>query len=99
MYTIIISHFISDYIRLATGGKNGCFNSEAIQVKCNARSGSGSGRPMERESPDVIRDRQERNRIRYAGADRYRRTAKSGSGHRGLFPVLPDKAADAPADD
>ena len=30
--TIIMSHFIPDYIWLATGGKNGCFNSEAIQV-------------------------------------------------------------------
>lgn len=27
---IIISHFISDYIWLATGGKNGCFNREAM---------------------------------------------------------------------
>lgn len=27
-----MSHFIPDYIWLATGGKNGCFNSEAIQV-------------------------------------------------------------------
>ena len=29
---IIMSHFIPDYIWLATGGKNGCFNSEAMQV-------------------------------------------------------------------
>ena len=29
---VIMSHFIPDYIWLATGGKNGCFNSEAIQV-------------------------------------------------------------------
>ena len=28
----IMSHFIPDYIWLATGGKNGCFNSEAMQV-------------------------------------------------------------------
>lgn len=27
---IIMSHFISDYIWLATGGKNGCFNREAM---------------------------------------------------------------------
>ena len=27
-----MSHFIPDYIWLATGGKNGCFNSEAMQV-------------------------------------------------------------------
>ena len=29
---IIMSHFIPDYIWLATGGKNGCFNSEAMHV-------------------------------------------------------------------
>ena len=29
---VIMSHFIPDYIWLATGGKNGCFNSEAMQV-------------------------------------------------------------------
>ena len=29
---IIMSHFIPDYIWIATGGKNGCFNSEAMQV-------------------------------------------------------------------
>ena len=29
---ITMSHFIPDYIWLATGGKNGCFNSEAMQV-------------------------------------------------------------------
>ena len=28
----VMSHFIPDYIWLATGGKNGCFNSEAMQV-------------------------------------------------------------------
>ena len=31
---IIMSHFIPDYIWLATGGKNGCFNSEAMQALC-----------------------------------------------------------------
>ena len=30
--SIIMSNFIPDYIWLATGGKNGCFNSEAMQV-------------------------------------------------------------------
>lgn len=29
---VIMSHFIPDYLWLATGGKNGCFNSEAMQV-------------------------------------------------------------------
>ena len=29
---VVMSHFIPDYIWLATGGKNGCFNSEAMQV-------------------------------------------------------------------
>ena len=29
---IIMSHFIPDYIWLATGGKNGCFNRDAMQV-------------------------------------------------------------------
>ena len=29
---VIMSHFISDYIWLATGGKNGCFNRDAMQV-------------------------------------------------------------------
>lgn len=29
---VIMSHFIPDYIWLATGGKNGCFNREAMQV-------------------------------------------------------------------
>lgn len=29
---IIMSHFIPDYIWLATGGKNGCFNHEAMQA-------------------------------------------------------------------
>ena len=29
---IIMSHFIPDYIWLATGGKNGCFNSETMQA-------------------------------------------------------------------
>ena len=29
---VIMSHFISDYIWLATGGKNGCFNRAAMQV-------------------------------------------------------------------
>ena len=29
---IIMNYFIPDYIWLATGGKNGCFNSEAMQV-------------------------------------------------------------------
>ena len=29
---VIMSHFIPDYLRLATGGKNGCFNREAMQV-------------------------------------------------------------------
>ena len=32
---VIMSHFIPDYIWLATGGKNGCFNSEAMQVLKN----------------------------------------------------------------
>ena len=76
MYAIIISHFISDYIRLATGGKNGCFNSEAIQVKCNARPGGMGATKRWKE-----------------------RTAELGTIHRGLFPVLPDKAADASIDD
>ncbi len=29
---VIMSHFIPDYIWLATGGKNGCFNRDAMQV-------------------------------------------------------------------
>lgn len=29
---VIMSHFIPDYLWLATGGKNGCFNREAMQV-------------------------------------------------------------------
>ncbi len=29
---VVMSHFIPDYIWLATGGKNGCFNSEVMQV-------------------------------------------------------------------
>ena len=29
---VVMSHFIPDYIWLATGGKNGCFNSEDMQV-------------------------------------------------------------------
>ena len=29
---VVMSHFISDYIWLATGGKNGCFNSDAMQI-------------------------------------------------------------------
>ena len=29
---VVMSHFIPDYIWLATGGKNGCFNSETMQV-------------------------------------------------------------------
>ena len=29
---VVMSYFIPDYIWLATGGKNGCFNSEAMQV-------------------------------------------------------------------
>lgn len=29
---VVMSHFIPDYIWLATGGKNGCFNSEAMQA-------------------------------------------------------------------
>lgn len=29
---VIMSHFILDYLWLATGGKNGCFNREAMQV-------------------------------------------------------------------
>ena len=29
---VVMSHFIPGYIWLATGGKNGCFNSEAMQV-------------------------------------------------------------------
>lgn len=29
---VIMSHFIPDYIWLATGGKNGCFNKEAMSV-------------------------------------------------------------------
>ena len=29
---VVMSHFIPDYIWLATGGKNGCFNSEAMQI-------------------------------------------------------------------
>lgn len=32
---VIMSHFIPDYLWLATGGKNGCFNSEAMQVLKN----------------------------------------------------------------
>ena len=32
---VIMSYFIPDYIWLATGGKNGCFNSEAMQVLKN----------------------------------------------------------------
>lgn len=29
---VVMSHFIPDYLWLATGGKNGCFNSEAVQI-------------------------------------------------------------------
>lgn len=32
---LIMSHFIPDYIWLATGGKNGCFNSDALSVLQN----------------------------------------------------------------
>lgn len=31
---LIASHFMPDYLWLATGGKDGCFNEEAIQVLC-----------------------------------------------------------------
>lgn len=100
---VVMCHFIPDYIWLATGGKNGSFNREAMSVlrdrEVTLIPRSGGNGAMAGEIRPADRHLQTGGCIRYAGTPGHRRTAQPRSGHSGLLSDRPDTTPDTPADD